>query len=362
MATTIYVTSTERFSGKTALCIALIHWFQQQGLAAAYMKPISTTARAVAEKMVDEDAVFIRKTLDQSDPLETMAPLLLTDQETKIILERKENNRAEEQVLEAYRAIAKDKDAVIMEGGTSLREGWIINLAPPRLSNLIGGKALVVVPCLNILQVVDDLLAGQTWLGSTMLGGVINSVPPHQMRLITEKVKPFLEGRGVSVFASLPREKVLLSVSIGELVHELDGEMLCCASAANELVETLMVGAMGVESALAYFRRGANKAVITGGDRPDIQIAALETSTRCLILTGNLRPSPLITGMAEERGVPIIITRHDTLRAIEVVDGFFDKSRFHQAKKVAYFEKLLGSHMDFTAFGKAIGIGEEEQG
>ncbi len=356
MATTIYVTSTERFSGKTALCIGLIHWFQQRGLTAGYMKPISTTARAVGDKIVDEDAVFIRSTLAQDDPLETMAPLLLTEQETKTVLDRRDGNHTEPLVLGAYSSLAKGKDAVIMEGGTSLREGWIINLAPPRLSNLIGAKALVVVPYLNTLQVVDDLLAAQTWLGRSMLGGVINTVPPHYMSLVQDKVKPFVEGRGVRVFAAIPREKVLLSVSIAELVDELGAEMLCCPAAANELVETLMVGAMGVESALAYFRRGANKAVITGGDRPDIQIAALETSTRCLILTGNLRPSSLIIGLAEERGVPIILTRHDTLKAIEIVDSFFDKTRFHQQKKVAYFERLLDNHMDFKALSGALGL------
>lgn len=49
------------------------------------------------------------------------------------------------------------------------------------------------------------------------------------------------------------------------------------------MVEHLMIGAMDVDSALTYFRRKPNKAVITGGDRPDIQLAALETSTKCTI-------------------------------------------------------------------------------
>ena len=88
----------------------------------------------------------------------------------------------------------------------------------------------------------------------------------------------------------------MLSVSVGELAEFLSGKILCCADKVDELVEHLMVGAMSVDSALTYFRRKPNKAVITGGDRPDIQLAALETSTKCLILTGNLQPSPIILG------------------------------------------------------------------
>ena len=356
MATAIYVTSTERFSGKTALSIGLIHWLQKNGLTGAYMKPISTTAHALGDRAVDEDAVFIKSALGQTDPMETMVPLFLTDQETKAVLEGADTREIEAHVLNAYRAIAAGKDAVVLEGGTSLREGWIINLAPPRLCGLIGARALVVVPYLHILQVVDDLLAARTWLGESMVGGIINSVPKHLVDLIQEKVKPFVGRNAVPVFAVIPREKALLSVSIQELVGELDGEVLCCKNACDELVETLMVGAMSAESALSHFRRGINKAVITGGDRPDIQLAAMETSTRCLILTGNLRPSPLIIGLAEERGIPIILTRHDTLKAIEIVDGFFGKARFHQQKKVDFFERLLEKHMDFKALGKALGL------
>ena len=227
MTTTIYVMSTERFSGKTALSIALIHWLRRNGLTAGYMKPISTTAHAIGDRVLDEDAVFVKSALGLTDPLETMVPFFLTDQETKAVLERADTREIEVRVLNAYRAVAAQKDAVILEGGTSLREGWIINLAPPRLCALTGAHALVVVPYLHILQVVDDLLAARSWLGESMVGSVINSVPKHLVGLIQEKVKPFVGRNAVPVFAVIPREKALLSVSIRELVRELEGEVLC---------------------------------------------------------------------------------------------------------------------------------------
>lgn len=47
MAAIIYVASTDRYSGKTALCIGLMHWFREKGLAAGYMKPVSSTPRSM---------------------------------------------------------------------------------------------------------------------------------------------------------------------------------------------------------------------------------------------------------------------------------------------------------------------------
>ena len=61
-----------------------------------------------------------------------------------------------------------------------------------------------------------------------------------------------------------------MSISVGQLARGLGGEIVCAPEASEELVEYLMVGAMNVDSALTYFRRKPNKAVITGGDRSDI--------------------------------------------------------------------------------------------
>jgi len=356
MATVLYVTSTERFSGKTALCVGLVHWLRRKGLSAGYMKPVSTTARMIGGAVADEDAIFLKSALELPDSLGTIAPIVITEMEAETLLTATDESRLESDAVRAFQEIATNRDAIVMEGGTSLREGFIINLQPRRLAELFGARGLVVVPYIDTIQLVDDLLACRGSLGDNLLGAVINRIPQHRVRLVTEKIKPFVEKRGIRVFAMLQREKELLSVSVRELLEGLGGEVLCCATAMEELVENLMVGAMGAEGALTYFRRAPNKAVVTGGDRPDIQLAALETSTRCLILTGNLRPSPLVIGLAEERGIPIILTRLDTLKTVEIVETFFGKTRFHQQKKVQYFEKILDKSMDFEALGKALAI------
>ena len=51
-----------------------------------------------------------------------------------------------------------------------------------------------------------------------------------------------------------------------------------------------MLGAMVVDSGLDYFGRKSNKAAIIQQDRPDMQLAALETPTSCLVLSGSSQP------------------------------------------------------------------------
>jgi uncharacterized protein len=355
MKTTIYVTSTEKFSGKSALCAGLLRRFQRDGFAVGYMKPVSATARIVGERVKDEDAVFMKETFGLTDPLELITPVLLTEQKVKEILSGGEHDLTGT-VRSAFETISQGKEVMVLEGGGSLREGWIVNLAPPHTSDLLHTRELVIVPYMNDLQLVDDLITARLRLKDSLLGGVINSVPRHRLEFVRDLVIPFVEKHGVPIYAILPRERILLSVSVAEIAEGVRGEILCCERALEELVEHLVVGAMNVDSALRYFRQQANKAVITGGDRPDIHLAALETSTRCLILTGNFRPTPQIISRAEEVGIPIILTRQDTMAAIELIDGFFGKSRFHQKKKVDRFENLMNEHMNFDALYAAAGL------
>ncbi len=101
-------------------------------------------------------------------------------------------------------------------------------------------------------------------------------------------------------------------ISVGELAECLQGEILNLPEKSGEIVGNLMVGAMCFDPAPLYFNVKSNKAVITRGDRADIQMGALTTSTKCLILTGGTRPIPSVMQEAADMGVPVILVGKDT--------------------------------------------------
>jgi hypothetical protein len=353
---TLYITSTETFSGKSALCVGLAKHFEAAGYRTGYMKPVSTGAR-LATGLVDEDAEFFKQTFGLPDSLEDMVPIGIAPRTVEALLKGEDQTDFAQKLQAAYERISAGRDIVLLEGGVNLREGYLIGLPTPKVADLLDARELVVIKYKDDLQILDDALTAQARLGDSFLGVVLNAIPRQQMPFVQELVKPAMEARGIPVFAVLPQERLLLSISVGELVEFLNGKILNCPEKEDELVEHLMVGAMSVDSALTYFRRKPNKAVITGGDRPDIQLAALETSTKCLILTGNLRPSPIILGRAEEVGVPMILVRQDTLTTVEVIERFFGKTRFHLEKKILRFQEMLEDRFNFNLLYKALGLG-----
>jgi len=360
--TALYITSPETFSGKSALCVGLGRQFQRDGLTVGYMKPVSTTARRVAGQLCDEDAEFMKRMLNLSEPLDILAPICLEPFCIEAALKSQTDYRCQpeggdyfDKVAAAFSRVSEGKDVVILEGGSTLTEGSLVGLPSYRLCKLLEARVLVVAKYSSDL-VADEILGAKRLSGECMIGCVINSVPARRMAFVEEAVIPFLEERRIRVFGALPQERLLLSVSVGELADALGGEILCAESQVDELVENVMIGAMSVDSALTFFRRKLNKAVITSGDRPDIQLAALETSTKCLILTGNLHPSPIILNRAEELDVPMILVSQDTMTAMQTIEQFFGKSRFHQRKKVLRFERLLSERFDFAALYESLGL------
>jgi BioD-like phosphotransacetylase family protein len=221
---------------------------------------------------------------------------------------------------------------------------------------MLDASVLVVAKFHSRLRLLDDILFAQRELGERLLGVVFNRIPEDEIVFIESVAIPFLKERSIPVLGVLPDRPPLAAIGVGELVTTLNAEVLVGEDKVNELVETLTVGAMTAESALSRFRRYQNKAVITGGDRTDIQLAALQTSTICLILTGNLHPSSSVLKRAEEVGVAVLLVSDNTLETVEAIERVFGKTRLGHPEKLARFEELMAAHMDYKALFSLLGL------
>lgn len=154
----------------------------------------------------------------------------------------------------------------------------------------------------------------------------------------------------------LPQDDVLGAVTVRDLTEHLPAKLLCCEKALDELIVHFVIGAMGVASAAKYFRQLADKAVITGGDRADIQLAALQTATKAIVLTGNIYPSAVILKRAQQLGVPLLLAPHDTLATVARIEQVVGRVRTREDAKVRRARALFEKHVDMGRLRAAIGI------
>jgi BioD-like phosphotransacetylase family protein len=78
-----------------------------------------------------------------------------------------------------------------------------------------------------------------------------------------------------------------------------------------------------------------------------MQLAALETSTRCLVLSGSNQP-PIynVLQKAENRAIPIISTENTTGDIVTIIEEALSKGRFNQEKKLPKLAEIMKQHLN----------------
>jgi len=303
-----------------------------------FLKPVRIVAEKGSADVVDRDAEFMKKVLALEEPTESLCPLTLTRGELDAALT---GEHFLESIQAAYGKVAQGKDVVLVESLSGLGLDDNLTQAGYEIAEGLAAKVIVVVRYSPAFP-WPRVSAIKQRFGPRLLGLVVNGVPQQGIAWVPEE--------GVKVLGLLPEERLLLTVSVGELAEQLQGQILNSlerCERCDELVENLMVGAMCLDPATLYFNLKPNKAVITRGERADIQLAALETSTKCLILSGGAKPIATILHRAEEKGVPIIATERDTLATVAAVEEVLTQARFHQEKKLKRLGQILDQHFDF---------------
>lgn len=338
----LYVASATRQSvGKTALCLGLALKFREEGINVGYFKPLGWHTTSLKGKPLDEDTLLMKEILNLEEPLESLTPVLLQYQ---YLDQYSIENSASllEKITQAYQQVSKGKDLLIIESLHEPSLGASLGLSAVDIAKILDSDLLLLSTTYQDIA-VDEILfeySGISQRGTKCAGVIFNRV----RRPIDDRVKnviiPTLEKQGIHVWGLIPESITLTAPTVEELVETLGGEVLCGEKNLSNPVEHYLVGAMTQESAIRYFRRAPRKAVITGGDRPDVALAALETDTSVIILTGNLHPSVRVLAKAEEKGVPILLVSYDTYTTVDKVRditgkiGVSDRKRINEAKRL----------------------------
>ncbi len=377
----LLVGSCEPFSGKSALVLGLARHLINKGVQIRFGKPLATSdeaerqaAGADAERssapgsalgersqdsapapnqqageglVLDADVQFVGDILGLS-PGQLLPSLQLSDPGTarqRLLAGELDAGPGISQ-LQAQLQGPGAGQITLLEAAGSLSEGLLYGLSLAQLAHRLQAPVVLVHPWIDGRS-VDPLIEAQGQLGPLLAGVVLNGVAPEAVAGLLEAEVPALERLGIPVLGVMPRSPLLRSVTVEELARRLQARVLCCRERLDLLVETLSIGAMNVNSAMEFFRRRRNMAVVTGADRTDIQLAALEASTQCLILTGAGEPLPQLISRAEELDVPLLKVDHDTLTTVEVIERTFGHVRLNEAVKATYAFRLVEEHCQF---------------
>lgn len=353
----IYVASVMPFVGKNVVCVGIATRLKKMGKKVGYFKPFGRLAVSHGGRSTDSDALFFKKALDLADKLEDICPTVIDDETAADIL-RGVDLGVREKTLDAYKRVSAGKDVVLCLGLGSLYTGLTAGLAASDLAEAINAPIILVDRYAYGIESVNEVLGAKTTLGDRLVGAVYNRIRDADLSEVTNAVTPFVEQKGLQVFGVLPDDSLLGAVPIRVIAEELQGRILCGGDRAEELVQGFTIGAMRVQAALRYLRHTTSHAIITGGDRHDIQLAALEAGVKCLVLTGDLYPNERMLARAEETGTPVILVGQDTATTIAKCESLGHQLGLNSMAKVERSVRVCDEHIDFDKLFAATGIEE----
>lgn len=347
---TILVTSLEESTGKTAVALALGKAALERGERVGYMKPKGTRLQSAVGKTLDEDPMLARECLDLDAEIHEMEPVVYSPTFIQEAIRGREDPAAlREQIRNHFEGLSAGVDRMIVEGGGSLTTGGIVDLTDADVAELLDATVVLVVG-FDTAGDVDEVLAAADLLGDRLGGVLFNDVSDAAFDTLASDVVPFLEGRGIRVYGTIPRDRELAGVTVAELADEVGAEVLTPDAPMEDRVRRFVVGAMSAEEALGQLRRVRDAALITGGDRTDVQTAALEASgIECLLLTGGFRPPDTVLGRAASADVPVLLVRTDTATTLDRTESVLKAGRTRDGNTVARMGELLEDYADIDA-------------
>jgi len=179
-----------------------------------------------------------------------------------------------------------------------------------------------------------------------ILGILINCLTAYGRTEAVDKIIPSFQDSDVQVLGLIPEDRTLLSLTVGQISELLGGRFFTGAEYSARLVENFMVGGFGMDPGEYIFSTRNKKAVIVRGDRPDVQMSALQTDMQCFILTRGMEPIEYVKYECDEEEVAAIIVDMDTIETMKAVGPLQLHARFDHPDKLDRAKKLLADVTD----------------
>lgn len=212
------------------------------------------------------------------------------------------------------------------------------------LADATDGLVLLVVRYgENITEIVGEY-------GSRLAGVVVNAVPKYRVLDIEGTLGKDIGVAGTTLFGSIPDDRRMLAPKLGQVAEFLDGQFLSGDDQSDRLLDNFLIGGLVLDWGPFYFSSRKNTGVIVRGDRPDVQLAAIQTdTTRAIVLTKGVRPVEYVIYEAEQAGVPLVVVPGNTHEVAEQLEGLQPQVGFDHADKLNRMVDLVSGHLDITA-------------
>jgi BioD-like phosphotransacetylase family protein len=351
----IFVAATQQNDGKTTVALGLFAALGKRLGRIGFIKPVGQRFVDVEGQRIDEDTVLIDQTFRVHTPLEAMSPIAVEPDFTRRYIENQNQEFLVRRIQNSFDRAAWEKDFVIIEGTGHAGVGSVFDLSNARVAKLLGSKVVLVVKG-GIGRTIDEVALNKALFdkeGVELVGVVLNKVIQEKFDHVRDFARRGLARLGIDLIGAIPEEPLLANATLGQICKTIKGNFVNAKSKARRRVQKVVIGAMSSAHVMEYFRPGT--LVVTPGDREDVVLAALSTSTLSeldgqsiagLVLAGNLTPHQSVLDLLANSDVPTIASPLDSYSVANSIHSMTVKTLPGDVEKIDRIQALIEGHVE----------------
>ncbi|MCW3114356.1 MAG: phosphate acetyltransferase [Segetibacter sp.] len=354
MTKSIFIATTEPYSGKSLVALGLVNMLLGKTKRIGYFKPI------INVDPLDSKDVHIETTIAYFNlGIRYEDSYGFTRSQAMGEMEQENQGSMMNTIIRKYKKIEEEYDFTVIEGSDFVGEGTAFefelnlsvakNLAAPVIVVSSGANrstADIVSGALNVLRNFHSREV-------QVIAVVVNKVRAEQVEDVRQLLTNAIDDG--TVLAIIPENKSLASPSMKEIFENLNGELLIGEQQLNNQVDNFVIGAMNVPNFLNHLKD--NVLIITPGDRGDMIIAALQANSSAnypkvagIVLTAGYQPEEPIMRLLKglDTVIPIIFVQTGTFETSQKIGAIKSRITPDNTKKIqlaiSIFEKSVDLH------------------
>ena len=365
VATSLYLSSAESQSGKSAVAVGLLAELCARGGRVGVFRPV----------VLDPEHDHLIELLHplSTSPVGPEGAVGVTYDDI--------HRRAEAAIsdaVERFHAYAADHDAVLVIGsdftGVPTPAEFSTNAA---IAAHLGSRMLLVVPAAD-REVEDTATAALVSVQEArsrhaeVAGVIANRVQPGQLDDVREELEGRLaedqEGRAGTVpLFTLPADDVLSAPTVRDLMESVYGSLVAGDEALLDRESTgLVIAGMTMPHVLDRLDDGC--VLICPGDREEVLLAAILAhssstfpSLAGIVLNGGFEPSPQVSRLVAGLGVelPVVFCESGTMSTAMRMHGVTGRITPESSRKIEHARTLVHRHLDLDLLVPETGAEDE---
>lgn len=355
MAKTIFIATTEPYSGKSLVALGVLHMLLGKARKVAYFKPI-INEEGSGKRDPDIDTVIQHFGLNI--PYEAMFAFNRSEALQK--MQNESRGEIIDLIINKVKALEDNNDFTVIEGSDFLGEGTAFEFeANMAIANNLSAPVIIVVSgqgksTSQIVQNVQTVLRKFLTHDVQVLAVVVNKVATDMM----EDVQSLLEGllSKDTLLCVIPKNRGLQNPTLKEIHEQIGGQVLAGEDLLSNEVDNFITGAMQLPNFLSHITE--NVLIVTPGDRGDIILGAMQANLSAnypkvagIVLTGGIMPEPQIMRLVEGTPVivPLIAVKTGTFRTTTNLGSIQSRLSADNPKKIQLAIQSFEKYMDVNA-------------